>query len=128
MLILIVVGIMVSGILPLYVAVIRSNKSSSYYSSAYRQIDSQLETYRRASFDGIANGTFAVTDIPGAQGTVTVSNVLDGAPQTDIKQVNLKIRWHFKKDNQINASSYITRNGVGRWKKEASLWLNLLFR
>ena len=114
MLILVVVGIMVSGILPLYVAVIRSNKSASYYSSAYRQIDSQLEVYRRASFDGIVNGNFTVTDIPGAQGTVTVSNVLDGAPQANIKQVDLKITWYFKKNNQIKTSSYITRNGVGR--------------
>lgn len=114
MLVLIVVGIMVSGVLPLFITVIQSNKSSEYYSRAYRSADSQLEIYRRASFDSLASGSFAVPSLPGGQGAVTVTNVIDGASQADIKQLDITVSWVFKKNKQVKISSYVTRNGVGR--------------
>jgi type II secretory pathway pseudopilin PulG len=114
LLVLVVVGIMISGILPLYVGVIRANKSSEYYSRAYRDIDSQVEKYRKDSFDTLASGTFTVTDLPSGQGTVVVSNVIDGVAQNDIKQVNLTLTWVYRKTNSVKITTYITRNGVGR--------------
>ncbi|MEI6639892.1 MAG: hypothetical protein WCL46_09250 [Chlorobium sp.] len=108
------VSILISGLIPLFIAVIRANKTSEYYSRAYRDIDSQVEKYRGGSFDGITTGTFTVTDLPSGQGTVTVSNTIDGMPQNDIKQVDLTLSWNYKRQNQIKITTYISRNGIGR--------------
>lgn len=114
LLVLVVVGIMISGIIPLYIGVIRANKSSEYYSRAYRDLNSQVEVYRRASFDSLDNGTFTVSNLPSGQGTLTVSNMIDGAPQADIKQLNLTVSWNYKRTNSVKITTYVTRNGVGR--------------
>ena len=114
MIVLVIVGIMISGILPLYITVIRANKASEYYSRAYRDIDSQVEVYRNGSFDDIATGTFVVTDLPGGSGALTVSNVVDGAPQADIKKLDLVLSWNYRRVNSVKITTYITRNGVGK--------------
>ena len=114
MLILVVIGIMVSGIIPLFISVVQSNKSASYYSNAYRIADSKIEEYRRASFDGLTTNTFTISSLPSGQGTLTVTNNIDGAPQVDIKRLDLTIAWNYKKARSASISTYVTRNGVGR--------------
>jgi len=113
-LLLAIVGIFISGIIPLYLNVVTVNKSAQYYSTAYKVLDSKIEEYRNTSFDSVNSGTFSITELPSGQGALTVSNNIDGAPQADIKRLDLTITWNFKKTNQVNITTYIARNGLKR--------------
>lgn len=112
---LFVVSIMLSGLIPLFMIVIRANDSTNYYARAYKDLDAQMEIYRRTPFDNVNTGTFTISDIPSSSGNVTVSNVIDNVPQADIKKVDLNLTWTYNnKTNNVKFSSYIYRNGIGK--------------
>jgi len=110
----VVISILISGAFSLFSTVYTSNKTAEYYSNAYKLLDSKIESTKRQSFDSIVTSNFAVTELPSGQGTVTVSNNIDGSAQTDIKQVDVVISWDFKKSHQVRAVTYIAKAGVGR--------------
>lgn len=107
-----IVGIVVSGVLTVFLNVITINKDSEFYSQAYKIADSELEKLRGASFDSIANSTNPITALPQGEVVVAVSNTIDGAPQADIKKVDLKLRWNFRKQREIRLVTLIARNGI----------------
>jgi len=112
--VLAVIMTLFAGLLPLFLNIITVNKSAEYYSKAYKILDSKMEEYRSNSFDSLVTGNFTVTDLPSGQGTLTVTNNVDGAPQTDIKKLDLIISWTFKKQNQVRIITYVARNGIKR--------------
>lgn len=109
-----VVGIMMSGILTLYFNVITVNKSSEYYSSAYKLIDSEIEELRGTSFENITNVNTDISELPSGHLDISVSNEIDGAPQDDIKKVDVVISWYFRKQSQVREITYIAKGGIKR--------------
>jgi hypothetical protein len=107
-----IVSIILAGILTLFLNVITVNKSAEYYSTAYKLMDSKIETLRGSAFESIANSTYQIPELPQGQGIITVTNEIDGAPQADIIQIKLEISWNFKKLNRIKELTYITKGGI----------------
>jgi type II secretory pathway pseudopilin PulG len=107
-----VVGIMVSGILPLFLNVIAANNSARYYSYAYKVADSKIEEYRNTTFENIEDETFPVSELPLGQGDLTVSNEIGGSPQDNIKELDLTISWNYKKAQEIRIVTYVTTGGL----------------
>lgn len=109
-----VVGIIISAILPLFLNVITVNKNAEYYSKAYKILDSKIENVRNLPFDSVANENFNIPELPQGAGTLSISNVVDGEPQADIKEITVTIRWNFKKQSQVNAVTYLAKGGLKR--------------
>lgn len=105
-------GIIISGVLPVFLNSITANKSAEYYSNAYKILDSRLEEYRNTDFNALANNTFEVTELPSGEGVLTVTNNIEGSPQADIKKIDLVINWNFKNQRQVKAVTYISRGGI----------------
>lgn len=103
---------MMSGILTLFFNVITVNKSAEYYSTAYKLMDSKIEELRGVSFETITEENYQIPNLPQGEGTIDISNEVDGAPQSDIIKVDLTISWYFKKENQIREVTYITKGGI----------------
>jgi type II secretory pathway pseudopilin PulG len=111
-LVLAFLGIIISGVFPVFINSIEANKSAEYYSKAYKILDSKIEEYRNADFNTLSSSQFDIPELPGGQGTFTVSNTVEGAPQNDIKQVNLVVHWDFKRARQVESSTYMSRGGI----------------
>ncbi len=107
-----IISIMMSGILTLFFNVITVNKSAEYYSTAYKLMDSKIEELRGTSFETIIDDTYQISELPQGEGIISISNEIDGAPQSDIIKVDLNISWYFKKKNQIREVTYITKGGI----------------
>jgi prepilin-type N-terminal cleavage/methylation domain-containing protein len=107
-----IVGIIISGILPLFVNVIAAGKSAAHYSTAYKLADSKIEEYRNASFDNLADETATITELPDGSLTATVTNEIDGSTETDIKRVELTINWSYQRDREIKIVTYVYRGGL----------------
>lgn len=107
-----IVGIIISGILPVFLNSITANKSAEYYSKAYKILDSKMEEYRNSNFDTLDSTTFDVPELPQGQGTLTITDNVEGAPQNDIKQAELKIVWNFKNEKEVKIVTYIARGGL----------------
>jgi hypothetical protein len=103
-LVLAFLGIIISGVFPVFINSIEANKSAEYYS--------KIEEYRNADFNTLSSSQFDIPELPGGQGTFTVSNTVEGAPQNDIKQVNLVVHWDFKRARQVESSTYMSRGGI----------------
>lgn len=96
----------------MFLNVIASGRSSSYYSTAYKIADSQIEAYRNENFDNLASEDFDISDLPGGHLTTIVSNEIDGNNETDIRQVSLVVSWNYKRDQEVKIVTYIYRNGL----------------
>jgi prepilin-type N-terminal cleavage/methylation domain-containing protein len=108
-----ILGIIITGVMPLYMNVIVANKSAAYYSSAYKVADSMIEAYRGAAFDTIVDGeTGIISELPGGEYTLDVTSELNGSPEADIKKVDLVISWDFKKERELRVVTYISRSGM----------------
>lgn len=105
-------GIIISGVLPVFLNSITANKSAEYYSMSYKILDSKIEEYRNADFNALADSTFTVSELPSGQGVLVVTNNIEGAPQADIKKIDLIIQWNFKNQRQVRAVTYISRGGI----------------
>jgi prepilin-type N-terminal cleavage/methylation domain-containing protein len=114
LILLIVIGILISGAFSLFSTVITANKTAEYFSNAYKLLDAKVETTKQKSFDSIITESFSVPELPNGQGTITVTNNIDGSPQSDIKQIDVIISWTFKKTHQVRAVTYIAKGGIGR--------------
>lgn len=123
LIILFVVGIMISGIIPLFLSVITANKSAEHYSTAYRLADSQLEELRSTTFEeidatytGIEEGVSSdISDIlPEGEIIITVSDEIDGSAQTNIREITIDINWNFKSTKNYTVSTLIAEGGIGR--------------
>lgn len=117
LIILFVVGIMISGIIPLFLNVITANKSANYYSTAYRLADSKIEELRSLPFEDIdaAAGTESAPGLPDdSEILITVNNNINGGAQTDIREVEVTINWNFKSAKSHSISTLITQGGIGR--------------
>jgi len=113
--ILFVVGIMISGIVPLFLNVITVNKSAGYYSDAYKIADSLIEEYRSKHYaEIVSSGTIDLPDLPEGKAVLVVEEELDGLSIEGIKEVNLKVSWNFKKYQEISISTYIADGGIAR--------------
>lgn len=109
---LFVVAVMVSGILPLFIGSINSNKAASHYSAAYKLADSIIEKERAKPFSEIlTRENIQLPDLPEGSYTLVVSENLGNG----IKQLDLEVRWNFNRTRNINISTYITEGGIGRW-------------
>ena len=106
-------GIIISGVLPLFLNTITAGKSASHYSNAYKIADSKIEAYRNTSFDSIVDENIDITDeLPlGAINT----DITD--EDEDFKKVELTISWNFKRNQEIKIVTYIYRGGL--WKRQA---------
>jgi hypothetical protein len=105
------------GIMAVYFDVLAINKSNDYYSHAYRDLDSKIETLRATPFANLAVGTTtsSVTDLPGTnQVNTVITDTIDGVSQTGkgIYQVTVTVSWTYKRTTQISESTYITNGGL----------------
>jgi prepilin-type N-terminal cleavage/methylation domain-containing protein len=107
-----VVGIFISGIIPLFLNVIQVNKSAEYHSKAYKIVDTKLESLRSGDFENITSQTSNISELPNGSLIVASSDIVDGAPQPDIKKVLITVRWNFNRDQSVKIESFITRNGI----------------
>lgn len=97
-----------SGVLPLAMNTMAQDKDSRLKLYAYEDAQQELENMRGSSFATLANHTFAVTNISGATGTVTVSFTVDGATQTNIAAVTSNVAWTFhSKNRSVTLNTYI---------------------
>ncbi len=114
--IIFVVGVMISGILPLFLSVIAANRSAAYYSLAYKLADSKIEEMRSISFSEIdeEDGTYEISGLPDGQMIVTISDEIDGEPQEGIRQVVVDLSWNYKSEKSHTISTLITEEGIGK--------------
>jgi hypothetical protein len=113
--ILFVVGIMISGILPLFLNVITANKSAAYYSTAYKRADSIIEETRAKPFEEIISiNSFEITELPNGVGQIEITEEPGGTATNRLKLVELTINWNFKSPQEIKISTYIADGGIGR--------------
>ncbi len=113
--ILFVVGIMISGIIPLFLNVITVNKSAAYYSTAYKKADSIIEDSRAKPFDEIISiESFNIPDLPSGVGKIEITEESGGTANNRLKMVELTIRWDFRSPQEIKIATYITSGGIGR--------------
>lgn len=107
-----IVGIIISGILPLFLNIITAGKSAAHYSSAYKIADSKIEDYRNSNFDMLADENFTLTELPSGNLTSTVTNEVDGLNEAEIKRVELVVSWNYKRAQDIKIVTYIYRGGL----------------
>lgn len=110
-------GILLTGVLTIFVNVMTTNKSNEYYSLAYKQLDSKIEEIRNTPFTSLPTypTSFTPTSLPGnPTGTVTLTNNIDGNVETNIYQVDVSITWNFKRQQTIKTSTYVTKGGLRR--------------
>jgi len=114
--ILAVVGIMMSGLIPLFMSVLTANKSAAYYSEAYKVADSRIEELRSLSFESIdaEDGAENITTLPEGEVTTDITNEIDGAPRDNLRQVIITITWNFKSEKTYSTSTLIAEGGIGR--------------
>lgn len=118
-LIVFIVSVMISGIIPLFLNSITSNRASAYYSIAYKAADSIIEENRVKTFEEVTSKSGTVEGLP--SGNTYILTVTD-APETEggelmdeyIKRLDLEITWFFKSERKINISTYVTDGGIGR--------------
>lgn len=111
-LVIAIVGIMIAGVLPVFLNSITANKSAEFYSKAYKLLDSKVEQLRDTDFNSITSGNYAVPELPSGQGVLAVTNNIEGSTQVDIKKVDLTISWNFKRNQSVRLVTYITRGGI----------------
>jgi hypothetical protein len=109
-----ILGIIMSGVYAVFIDVLAINRKTDYYSRAYRALDSKVETIRGTLFSNIVPGTttVAVPQLPGGQATTEITNVVDGAAQTDIVQATVTITWDYKGASQVKSTTFITKKGI----------------
>ena len=107
-----IVGVIISGILPLFVNIIVAGKSAAHYSTAYKLADSKIEEYRNSNFDSLAGELVNISDLPEGSLTTTVTNDIDGSIETEIKRVELTINWNYQRAQEIKIVTYIYRGGL----------------
>jgi prepilin-type N-terminal cleavage/methylation domain-containing protein len=107
-----IVGIIISGILPLFLNIISAGKSAAYYSGAYKIADSKVEEYRNSNFDALADEATPITELPNGTLSTTITNEIDGLAETEIKRVELVVGWNYKRDQEIKIVTYIYRGGL----------------
>ncbi len=107
-----VVGIIISGILPLYLNVITADRSAAFYSIAYKLADSTMEEYRNTNFDNLADEHRDIAELPSGAIDTTVTNEIDGHNEADIKQVDLVVSWDFKRHQEVHLVTYVYRDGL----------------
>lgn len=118
-LLLAIVGILISGILPVFLNIITTNKSVQYQSAAYKIADSKLESLRAGNFSEIPdnqtiqNPHASLAQLPAnASLSVTSTKQVDGSEQTNIRRVEVTVNWYFKRNENIRLVSYIAANGI----------------
>lgn len=110
-------GILLTGVLTIFVNVMSTNKSNEYYSSAYKQLDSKVEEIRNTPFANLGTfpTTFTPTGLPsGATGTVSLTNSINGVTEANIYRADVTITWTFKNQHQIKTSTYVAKGGIRR--------------
>jgi type II secretory pathway pseudopilin PulG len=107
-----IVGIIISGILPLLLNTVTAGKTATYYSTAYKIADSKIEDYRNSNFDILQDEEIDISELPGGTLTTTVTNEIDGNPEDDMRKIELLLRWSFKRDQEIKIVTYIYRGGL----------------
>lgn len=111
LLLLSLVGVILAGVLPIFLNVITANKRNELYSRAYKDLDTKIEEIRYTNFDSIApEANFSVVDLPSGRGTVSVVDAPGGVP--NLKQVTVIIYWDFKGTKNIKATTLVTRGGI----------------
>lgn len=111
-LVLAFLGIIISGVFPVFINSIEANKSAEYYSKAYKILDSKIEEYRNSDFNSLTDTEFDIAELPSGHGVLTVEENVEGAPQNDIREVELTVSWNFKRDREVKIATYIARGGI----------------
>lgn len=105
----------ISGIIPLLTKAISKNKEAKNKLYAYQAASSEIESMRNTAYENITSHNFSVYGIAGAQGTVTVTDVIDGAPQTGILKATASVTWTFKDKNESSEIvTYFAQKGMNQ--------------
>lgn len=112
LLVLSLLAVILGGVLPLFLNIITTNKSTELYSKAYKDLDSKIETLRNLNYDSIVNGSFTVADLPAAATPNTISVIDNAGGIPNLKQVTVVINWDFKGNKSIKATTFIARGGI----------------
>ncbi|PIZ01072.1 hypothetical protein COY62_00370 [bacterium (Candidatus Howlettbacteria) CG_4_10_14_0_8_um_filter_40_9] len=105
----------ISGIIPLLTKAISVNKNSKNKLYAYQAASSEIENMRNTDYDSIASHNFSVSGVSGAQGTVTVTDVIDGSAQTGILKATATVSWTFKDKNEnVDIVTYFAQKGMNQ--------------
>lgn len=105
----------ISGIIPLLTKAISANKNSKNKLYAYQAASSEIEDMRNTDYTSIATHNFSVPGVTGAQGTVTVTDVIDGSAQTGILKATATVSWTFKDKNEnVNIVTYFAQKGMNQ--------------
>jgi len=105
----------VSGIIPLFAKAISTNKASRNKLYAYQAANAEIENMRNTSFSNLADHSFSVPGVAGSSGTVVVTNVIDGSPETGILKATVVVSWPYKsKTENITLVTYIAEKGINQ--------------
>lgn len=105
----------VSGIIPLFAKAISTNKASKNKLYAYQAANAEIENMRNTSFSSLSDHTFSIPGVYNAQGTVTLTDVIDGFPQTGILKATVMVTWPYKnKTENITLVTYIAEKGINQ--------------
>lgn len=108
-------AVITSAILPLFTRAISANKESKNKLYAYQAANAEIENLRSTSFANLTSYNFSVPNIPDAQGTVSLSNIIDGSPRTGILKATVSVSWPYKQKNEnITLVTYIAEKGINQ--------------
>lgn len=115
-LIVAVVSVFLSALLPFIVENLTANARSKKRLLAYEAGYGKLEDLRHQTFDSLTDGSFTVSNVDGATGQVTISQVdlnNDGVVENNILGAKVEVLYQEKGQNKsISLNTLITKNGV----------------
>jgi len=108
LIVLVVSAVIFSGVLPLMAKTTTTNKAAKLKLFAYESARDEIENMKGISVSSLTNHNFTVSSIPGATGTVTINNTVNGVVETDIAAVTSNVSWTFMgKNESIELNTYL---------------------
>ncbi len=114
--VIVMLGVLASGIFPLFIRAIALNKKAKNKLIAYQVAQKEIETLRNTDFGSIYTSGFVVDEIPSGYGTITVDNDIDDDGEVDeIKEITAQVIWQEEGGiKNINFTTYVAKHGINR--------------
>lgn len=117
LILVVILTIFLSAVLPLVVKNVYLNYQAKLKLKAQQAALVRIEELRAQDFNTLANGTFTVSSIPKAIGTVEISHDIDadGSDESDIVLAVAKVSYPVRGELQdVVIRTYISKTGVGK--------------
>lgn len=117
LILVVILTIFLSAVLPLVVKNVYLNYQAKLKLKAQQAALVKIEELRGQDFNTLTSGTFVVSSIPKAIGTVEISHDIDGngSNETDIVAAAAKVSYPIRGEQKdVVIRTYISKTGIGK--------------